>query len=167
MRFLVLGPLRVVSSSGADVTPRGRRTLDVLAVLLLRRRQAVDAQVLLELVWGDEAVGLDVSAVHTVVARHPNLAARFVDQFGEPASLAAPAFGDDHPEQPGTGCGHEAGTRKLSGSDANTGISLAATQGASALRRPRAEGEPEGVTMKTRSTERVTLPAKTRVRVPW
>ncbi|MFN8194339.1 MAG: BTAD domain-containing putative transcriptional regulator [Nocardioidaceae bacterium] len=69
MRFLVLGPLRVVSSSGADVTPRGRRTLDVLAVLLLRRRQAVDAQVLLELVWGDEAVGLDVSAVHTVVAR--------------------------------------------------------------------------------------------------
>ncbi|MCB0906955.1 MAG: winged helix-turn-helix domain-containing protein, partial [Nocardioidaceae bacterium] len=69
MRFLVLGPLRAVGDDGADATPRGQRALDLLAALVLRRRQPVDPQVLLELVWGDEAVDLDVSAVHTVVAR--------------------------------------------------------------------------------------------------
>ena len=69
MQFLVLGPLRAIRRDGTDVTPRGQRALDVLAALLLRRRQPVDPQVLLDLVWGDEAVDLDVSAVHTVVAR--------------------------------------------------------------------------------------------------
>lgn len=69
MHFLVLGPLRAMAPDGRDLTPRGQRTLDLLAALLVRRRQPVEPQALLELVWGDEAIHLDVSAVHTVVAR--------------------------------------------------------------------------------------------------
>ena len=68
MRYEVLGPLRVVSD-GEVVTPRSRRALDVLAVLLLRRGQVVDPQRILELVWGHEALGLTPAVVHTVVAR--------------------------------------------------------------------------------------------------
>ena len=68
MQYGVLGPLQVFRD-GRDVTPRGQRTRDVLAVLLLRRGQAVDPLVLLDLVWGDEAVGLDAAVVHTVIAR--------------------------------------------------------------------------------------------------
>ncbi len=68
MQYGVLGPLQVFRN-GRDVTPRGQRTRDVLAVLLLRRGQAVDPLVLLDLVWGDEAAGLDAAVVHTVIAR--------------------------------------------------------------------------------------------------
>jgi predicted ATPase/DNA-binding winged helix-turn-helix (wHTH) protein len=69
MQFQVLGPVRVVRPNGDDATPRGQRVVDLLTALLLRRRQPVDPLVLLDLVWGDAAVGLDISAVHTVVAR--------------------------------------------------------------------------------------------------
>jgi DNA-binding SARP family transcriptional activator len=58
-----------VVSDGRDVTPRSRRALDVLAVLLLRRGQVVDPQRILDLVWGHDALDLTPAVVHTVVAR--------------------------------------------------------------------------------------------------
>ena len=64
----VLGPLRVEVDSRAAV-PRGSRPRDLLAVLLARRGRAVPAEVLLELVWGDDARRLTATTVHTVVAR--------------------------------------------------------------------------------------------------
>ncbi len=69
MRFRVLGPLTVTSSTGADVTPRGRRSLDLTAVLVQRRREAVTPQTLLDLVWPDQAAELGPAVVHTSVAR--------------------------------------------------------------------------------------------------
>ncbi|WP_395693441.1 BTAD domain-containing putative transcriptional regulator [Nocardioides sp.] len=41
----------------------------MLALLLARCDQPVDPQVILDLVWGDQALPLDVSVVHTTVAR--------------------------------------------------------------------------------------------------
>ncbi|MGD9960992.1 BTAD domain-containing putative transcriptional regulator [Nocardioides sp.] len=68
MQYAVLGPLRALRD-GRDVTPRGQRGRDVLALLILRRGQSVDPQVLLDQVWQSEATGLDATVVHTVVAR--------------------------------------------------------------------------------------------------
>ncbi len=68
MEFGVLGPVLVTGEDG-DRTPRGQRARDLLAVLLLRRDRAVTPEVLLDLVWGEEAAGLDVSVVHTQMAR--------------------------------------------------------------------------------------------------
>lgn len=68
MEYGVLGQLRV-GTPERDLTPPGQRARDLLAVLLLRRDQSVDPAVLLDLVWGDEALPLDTSVVHTVVAR--------------------------------------------------------------------------------------------------
>lgn len=66
MRIAVLGPLQAVGPRG-DLTPRGQRPRDVLAILLQRRGRAVPPEVLLDLVWDDP--GMSVAAVHTVVAR--------------------------------------------------------------------------------------------------
>ena len=68
MRYGVLGTLQVIRD-GVDVTPRGKRPRDTLAVLLRRRGDTVSPDTLLELVWAEESGRLDVSAVHTVVAR--------------------------------------------------------------------------------------------------
>lgn len=68
MEFGVLGPVAVTAEDG-DRTPRGQRARDLLSVLLLRRDRAVAPDVLLDLVWGDEATGLDASVVHTQMAR--------------------------------------------------------------------------------------------------
>jgi hypothetical protein len=67
MDVAVLGELRV-SEGGADHTPRGRRSRDLLVALLLRRGQAVEAPVLLDLVWGSGS-GLMPTVVHTQMAR--------------------------------------------------------------------------------------------------
>jgi predicted ATPase/DNA-binding SARP family transcriptional activator len=64
----VLGDLRVLDD-GADRTPPGRRSRDLLVALLLRPGQAVDPAVLLDQVWGPQAAGLSVAVVHTQVAR--------------------------------------------------------------------------------------------------
>ncbi len=63
----VLGEVRV-GRSGLDRAPRGQRSRDLLALLLVRRGQSVDPAVLLEHVWG-EGSGLGVAVVHTQVAR--------------------------------------------------------------------------------------------------
>ena len=68
MQYGVLGTLQVIRD-GVDVTPRGKRPRDSLAVLLRRRGDTVSPDTLLELVWAEESGRLDVSAVHTVVAR--------------------------------------------------------------------------------------------------
>jgi DNA-binding SARP family transcriptional activator len=68
MHVGVLGPL-FVRVDERDVTPRGQRLRDLFVVLLQRRERPVSAQQLLELVWREQATRLDVSAVHTVVAR--------------------------------------------------------------------------------------------------
>lgn len=68
VRYGVLGDL-TVSAGDADRTPRGQRSRDLLAALLLRPDRAVGADVLLDLVWGDDAALLDASVVHTQVAR--------------------------------------------------------------------------------------------------
>ena len=68
MRVGVLGPL-LIDGAGGETTPRGQRPRDVLAVLLQRRGHVVTPDVLLDLVWGDAAVELTASTVHTVVAR--------------------------------------------------------------------------------------------------
>jgi len=68
MDFAVLGELRA-TQAGVDRTPAGQRSRDLLAVLLLRRGQAVEPATLLDLVWGEDAVDLDASVVHTQVAR--------------------------------------------------------------------------------------------------
>ena len=68
MEYGVLGRL-CADDSGHDRTPRGARGRDLLAALLLRRDQAVDPDVLLDLVWGDDAARLTVAVVHTNVAR--------------------------------------------------------------------------------------------------
>ena len=67
MDVAVLGALRV-TEHGADRTPRGQRSRDLLAALLLRRGQAVEASVLLDLVWGSGS-GLMPTVVHTQMAR--------------------------------------------------------------------------------------------------
>lgn len=64
----VLGQL-TVTANGVDRTPRGQRSRDLLAVLLLRPDRAVGPEVLLDLVWGEEGTRLEVSVVHTQVAR--------------------------------------------------------------------------------------------------
>lgn len=68
VRYGVLGDLSV-SAGDADRTPRGQRSRDLLAALLLRPDRTVAADVLLDLVWGDDAPSLDSSVVHTQVAR--------------------------------------------------------------------------------------------------
>ncbi len=68
MQVGVLGPL-LVRVDSRDLTPRGQRLRDVLVVLLQHRGRPVPADVLLDLVWGEAAAGLDGSAVHTVIAR--------------------------------------------------------------------------------------------------
>ena len=68
MQVGVLGPL-LIRVNDRDVTPRGQRARDVLVVLLQRRGRSVPAEVVLDLVWGEAAVGLNGSAVHTVVSR--------------------------------------------------------------------------------------------------
>lgn len=68
MQVRVLGPIRV-GGAGDLREPRGARPRDVLAVLLSRRGRPLPAEVLLDLVWGDEAPGLTAATVHTVVAR--------------------------------------------------------------------------------------------------
>ena len=67
MDVAVLCALRV-TEHGADRTPRGQRSRDLLAALLLRRGQAVEAPVLLDLVWGSGS-GLLPTVVHTQMAR--------------------------------------------------------------------------------------------------
>ena len=67
MDVAVLCALRV-TEDGADRTPRGQRSRDLLAALLLRRGQAVEASVLLDLVWGSGS-GLMPTVVHTQMAR--------------------------------------------------------------------------------------------------
>ena len=68
MRASILGPLRVETVNGSE-GPSGGRPRDLLATLLLRRGRPVSAEVLLDLVWAEQARTLDVAAVHTVVAR--------------------------------------------------------------------------------------------------
>jgi predicted ATPase len=68
VEYGVLGRL-CADDSGRDLTPTGARGRDLLAVLLLRRGQAVDPEVLLDLVWGPDPHGLGVAVVHTTVAR--------------------------------------------------------------------------------------------------
>ena len=67
MDVAVLCALRV-TEDGADRTPRGQRSRDLLAALLLRRGQAAEASVLLDLVWGSGS-GLMPTVVHTQMAR--------------------------------------------------------------------------------------------------
>ncbi|HEX7718034.1 MAG TPA: BTAD domain-containing putative transcriptional regulator [Marmoricola sp.] len=67
MECAVLGELRVVAD-GVARRPRGRRSRDLLAALVVRAGQPVDPGVLLEQVWGEDH-GLAVSVVHTQVAR--------------------------------------------------------------------------------------------------
>lgn len=69
MRVQVLGPLRVEVPGQESVTPRGDRPREVLAVLLSRRGRPVPAEVILDLVWPEDAHRLTTSTVHTVVAR--------------------------------------------------------------------------------------------------
>ncbi len=68
MHIGILGPL-LVQRDGRAVTPSGQRPRDVLAVLLQRRGQYVPPEVILDLVWAQQAASLSVAAVHTVVAR--------------------------------------------------------------------------------------------------
>src|SRR6476619_4917200 len=68
MQVAVLGPL-TVRLDDHDVTPCGQRVRDVFVVLLQRRGRPVTAEVLLDLVWGDDAGGLTAAVVHTVIAR--------------------------------------------------------------------------------------------------
>lgn len=68
MEYRVLGQLQV-GTAEHDLTPKGQRARDLLAVLLVRREQSVDPLVILDLVWGDRAAPLEVSVVHTAVAR--------------------------------------------------------------------------------------------------
>jgi predicted ATPase/DNA-binding SARP family transcriptional activator len=68
MEVGVLGELRV-TDVGTDRTPRGQRSRDLLAVLALRHGQPIDAGALLDLVWGDGAIDLGASVVHTQIAR--------------------------------------------------------------------------------------------------
>ena len=75
MQVGVLGPL-TVRVGDRDVTPRGGRLRDVFVVLLQRRGRPVPAEVVLDLVWADDAAGLDMSVVHTVVARLRRLLGR-------------------------------------------------------------------------------------------
>lgn len=64
----MLGPLRVEVDDGVTA-PRGARSRDLLAVLVARRGRAIAAESLLDLVWGEAALGLTVAALHTAVAR--------------------------------------------------------------------------------------------------
>ena len=63
----VLSALRVTEPVSTG-PPRGQRSRDLLAALLLRRGQPVDPGVLLDLVWGDGG-RLTPAVVHTQVAR--------------------------------------------------------------------------------------------------
>jgi len=64
--YRVLGALR----AGAEPSVlRGQRGRDVLALLLLRRGRPLAPELILDAVWESEAVRLDSSVVHTVIAR--------------------------------------------------------------------------------------------------
>lgn len=69
MDIRVLGAVAVSGDDGSDRTPRGQRARDLLAVMLLRRERGVPPDVLLDVVWGSEAHQLDISVVHTQMAR--------------------------------------------------------------------------------------------------
>lgn len=66
MDYRVLGQVQV-AGDGAPL--RGRRPRDVLAFLLARRSRPLAPDVILDAVWDNEAYTLDVSVVHTVIAR--------------------------------------------------------------------------------------------------
>ena len=66
MDYRVLGQVQV-AGDGAPL--RGRRPRDVLAFLLARRSRPLAPDVILDAVWENEAYALDVSVVHTVIAR--------------------------------------------------------------------------------------------------
>ncbi len=67
MEGAVLGEVRI-RTGDADLVPRGQRSRDLLAALMLRRGQSVEPLVLLDQVWGDTA-GRGTALVHTQVAR--------------------------------------------------------------------------------------------------
>lgn len=64
--YRVLGALQ----AGPDPTVlRGQRGRDVLALLLTRRGRPLSPELILDAVWENDAVRLDASVVHTVIAR--------------------------------------------------------------------------------------------------
>lgn len=68
MRVQVLGLLTVTTPRGT-ARLSGARSRDVLAVLVTRRGRDVPAELILDLVWGEEASRLSAAVVHTVVSR--------------------------------------------------------------------------------------------------
>lgn len=64
--YRVLGTLQAGS---VPQVPRGQRARDVLALLVVRRGHPLPADVILDAVWDADAIRLDASVVHTIVAR--------------------------------------------------------------------------------------------------
>jgi predicted ATPase/DNA-binding SARP family transcriptional activator len=69
LRVAVLGPIRAVDATGRDVTPDGPRQRRLLALLVLRRGQAVSADAAIDALWPDQPPQDPSAALHTQVFR--------------------------------------------------------------------------------------------------
>lgn len=69
MYFAVLGPLRVRSADGADVTPPGRVLREVLALLLVYANRPVPVDTLTEVVWPVDSSGRTQAKLQLAVHR--------------------------------------------------------------------------------------------------
>jgi DNA-binding SARP family transcriptional activator/tetratricopeptide (TPR) repeat protein len=83
VRVVLLGQLRVLDDTGAEVTPTGARQRSLLACLLMRANTPVSAETLVDTVWDGCESGNTETMLRSVVMRlrralGPELAARIV-----------------------------------------------------------------------------------------
>lgn len=69
LRVEVLGPIQVTDAGGRDLTPDGPRQRRLLALLTLRRGQAVSADAAIDALWPDQPPRDPTAALHTQVFR--------------------------------------------------------------------------------------------------
>lgn len=86
MYFAVLGPLRVTSDDGADVTPSGRVRRVLLATLLVHANRPVRAAALAEAIWPNDTSGRTHARLQLAVHRLRGV-------FGSPERISHDAGG--------------------------------------------------------------------------
>ena len=84
VRIDILGPLRVLSGDGLDVTPAGKLPRRLLAMLVLRRGRVVPLDVAVEVLWPTSRPADPVAALQNHVSRLRHLLpASVIDSVGD------------------------------------------------------------------------------------